>query len=94
MLNYLRIFSWFLLTFGVVGFITVFLGLAPQIGSGPAAMGLMLVQAIVGGAIVYGFKLLKEEKIERKLLLYAGWAAVIVLVIGGQVLVNQVEVNL
>lgn len=94
MFNYLRIFSWFLLTFGVVGFFAVLFGFAPQIGSGPAALALMGLQAAVGGAIVYGFRLFKEERIERKVLLYGGWALVVVLVIGGQVLVNSVKINL
>ncbi len=94
MLNYLRIFSWFLFTFGVVGFVTVFLGFAPKIGSGPAALGLMAVQAIVGGGIVYGFRLLKEERIPRKVLLYGGWALVVVLIIVGQIWVNSAEINL
>lgn len=94
MLNYLRIFSWFLLTFGVVGFFAVLLGFALQIGSGSATLGLMGIQAAVGGMIVYGFRLLKEERIERKVLLYGGWALVIILVIGGQILVNSVEINL
>lgn len=94
MLNYLRIFSWFLLTFGVVGFLTILTGLVPNFGSSQAGMGLMGLQALVGGVIVYGFRLLKQEAINPKLLLYGGWIAVIIFVIVGQIWTNQAGIKL
>lgn len=94
MLNYLRIFSWFLFTFGVVGFVVILTGLAPGIGSIEGGLGLMGLQTVVGGTIVYGFRRLKAETLDRKILLYGGWALVIMLIIIGQVWVNQTQINL
>lgn len=88
MLNYLKIFSWLLLTFGLVGFLVIALGFAPEIGSGFAALGLMGIQATVGALILYGFKLNRLGKLDRKYLLYGGWALIVLLVIVGQIWVN------
>ncbi len=94
MLNYLKIFGWFLLTFGVVGLITLFLGLKPEIGSIPAAVGLLSVQVLVGSAILYGFKLHLNGVIGRRSLLYGGWGLIICLALVGQVWVTNSGINI
>lgn len=94
MLKYLKIFSWLLLTFGVVGFLAIALGFAPDIGSRPAALGLMATQAAVGALIFYGFKLNRLGQLDTKSLLYGGWALIVLLVILGQVWVNISDINL
>lgn len=94
MLNYLKIFGGLLLTFGVVGFLVIALGFAPEIGSRPAALGLMGGQAAVGALILYGFKLNGIGRLDRKYLLYGGWALIVLLVILGQVWVNISDINL
>lgn len=57
MLHYLRIFSWFLLTFGVMGFGAIAIGIDPGIGTGAGAMGVMALQVLVASAILWGLKL-------------------------------------
>ncbi len=89
MLNYLKIFSWFLLTFGVVGLITLFLGLKPEFGSISAAAGLLVVQILVASSILYGFKLHINGVISRRCLLYGGWGLIICLALGGQIWVTN-----
>lgn len=94
MLKYLKILSWLLLTFGVVGFITVFLGLKPGIGSTSAALGLMGFQVMLASAILYGFKLHNRGKVSSRVLLYGGWALVVCLAVIGQVCINVFDINI
>lgn len=88
MLHYLRIFSWFLLTFGIVGFAAIAIGIDPGIGTGAGAMGVMALQVVIALAILWGFKLNKAEKLSRKVLVFAGWGLVLLLVVVGSVLMN------
>ncbi len=94
MLNYLRIFSWLLLSFGVIGFLAVAAGLAPDVGPVPAALGVMATQSIVASAIVYGFKLHGTGQLSRNTLLYGGWALVVILIVTGQIWVNASGINI
>lgn len=94
MFDFLRIFSWLLLTFGVVGFVAVALGFAPRAGSFPAVLGLMGTQVIIASAIVYGFRLHRQGKLGRRVLVYGGWALVVLLLIIGQIWINASEINL
>lgn len=88
MLRYLRIFSWFLLTFGVVGFGAAVLGIDMGIGTGPEAMRVMALQVAVAAAIQWGFRLRKASKLDEKLLLYGGWGLVLLYIVLGAVLMN------
>lgn len=93
MLNYLKIFSWFLFTFGVVGFIVVAAGFTPNIGSAPAALSLLAIQTGFASIIIYGFKQYRDGKLGRTALVYGGWALIIVLLIFGQIWINTNEIN-
>lgn len=88
MLHYLKIFSVLLFGFGVIRGTALALGfdLGSQIF--PGNLGLMLFQALVAGSILYGFRLQREGRLSRKLLLYGGWSLVVALVVIGQIWVN------
>lgn len=88
MLHYLRIFSWFLLTFGVVGFGAIAIGVDPGIGTGSGAMAVMALQVVVASAILWGFRLNKAGKLHRQVLAVGGWVLVLLLVVVGSVLMN------
>lgn len=93
MFNYLRIFSWLLFTFGVVGWIAVALGFHPGISSTQAVMGVLIMQVIIASLIMYGFKLNRIGSISRTALLYGGWALIIALLLIGQLWLNASVVN-
>ncbi|MDO6459788.1 hypothetical protein Q4485_03685 [Granulosicoccaceae sp. 1_MG-2023] len=85
MLHYLRIFSWFLFTFGVAGFFMTGLGLFGDVGPKDAAMGIMALQAAAAGLVLYGFKRHKAGQLHESVLLFFGWLLIIAMVITGQV---------
>lgn len=88
MFRYLQIFGWFLLTFGVVGFGAIVLGIDPGIGTGPAARDVMALQAMTGLAIYLGFRAHKAGKLSRRVLLYGGWGLILLFVVIGAVRMN------
>lgn len=93
-MSFLRIFSWLLLTFGVVGFGAVVLGLVPDIGAKGPALVLLLVQSIFAGAVVYGFRLVAQERLSPRILFWGGWAVIITFVICGQIWISRFQINL
>lgn len=90
-MHYLKIFSWFLLTFGVVGFGAILLGIDPGIGTGSAALAAMGLQVIVAGVVLWGFKLCNADKLSRKLLLWAGWSLLLLYIVLGQALMIMAQ---
>ncbi len=94
MFNFLRIFSWLLFTFGLVGALAVIAGFAPGVGSTPAALGLLGTQALFAAAILYGFRLHRTGKLARSSLIYGGWFLVIALIVIGQTWINVADINL
>lgn len=94
MLNYLKIFSKLLFLFGVVGSIGVALGFAPRMGSVPDILGILGLQVLVGGLILYTFKLEKIGKLDRKKLQYAGWSLVVLLIIVCQIWINIANIKM
>ena len=74
--------------FGVVGSIALALGFAPRTGSLFVAAGVLGLQALAGGLGLYGFKLEKIGKLDRKKLQYAGWSLVVLLIIVCQIWIN------
>ncbi len=86
--NYLRIFSWMLLGFGVVGLLALLAGVKSRIGPADTLAGILLLQTLLAACIVYGFRLYREEKISRSLLLRAGWGLIVVLALVGQIWLN------
>lgn len=93
MLNFLRIFSWLLFTFGVVGFLVVALGFKPDIGPVASALGILGTQVIFSAMILYGFRLHRQGRIGRNNLVYVSWIIVAALMIIGQVWINISDVN-
>jgi len=93
MLNFLRIFSWLLFTFGIVGFMAVAFGFKPEVGPLPSALGILGIQTIFAAVILYGFRLYRKGRIRRNSLVYASWIIVAVLMIIGQVWINISDVN-
>lgn len=93
MLNFLRIFSWLLLTFGATGFLIVALGFKPDIGSAASALGILAIQVICAAAILYGFRRHREGRMRRNTLLYGGWFLITALMLVGQVWINISDVN-
>ena len=94
MLHYLRIFSWFLFTFGVAGFVMTGIGLFGDVGSKSAAMGIMALQAMVAGLVLYGFKLHRLGKLHESVLMFFGWVLIITMVIVGQVWMSATGVRI
>lgn len=89
MFNYLKIFSWFLFTFGVVGLgAMVFFGVDPGIGTRTQTIGLMTLQIGISSVLLAGFKLYSAGKIGRSTLLYGGWGLILLLIVIGQVWIN------
>lgn len=88
MLHYLKIFSWLLFTFAIVGLVALLAGLEPTMTSTFKATWLLALQAIIGGILVAGFKLYRQAKISEKLLLYSGWTLIALLVVVGQIWLN------
>ena len=89
MFNYLKIFSWFLFTFGIVGLgAMAFFDVDPGIGSRTQALGLMTLQIGISSALLAGFKLHNTGKIGRNTLLYGGWGLILLLLVAGQVWIN------
>jgi hypothetical protein len=86
--RYLKIFSWFLFTFAIVGIIALLAGMEPTVTTARKALGLMAMQVGVSSLILIGFRLNKAEQLPTKALLYGGWALIIVLVVVGQVWLN------
>ena len=80
-MHYLKIFSWFLFTFGLVGLIAVAFGLSPGIGSVLATMGALATQVVFSSIILYGFKLNQNGKLNRKALVYGGWLLIVLLIV-------------
>lgn len=85
MVHYLQIFSWFLFTFGVVGFLAVLFGFAPTVDSVPAALGLMAFQTFCAAGLLYGFRLHTRGRLSRQALVYSGWGVIGILVVLGQI---------
>ena len=94
MLHYLRIFSWFLFSFGVAGFFMTWFGLFGDVGSSAAAMGIMALQALVAGGVLYGFRLHKAGKLHESVLLFVGWVLIIAMVIIGQIWMSAAGVRI
>lgn len=94
MFNLLRIFSWFLLTSGVVGFIAVALGVIPGIGSVAAALGVIFVQIFISSLILVGFKLYAKGMLSNRRLSYGGWILIAILIAISQYWVNNSAVNI
>ncbi|WP_339900504.1 hypothetical protein [uncultured Gilvimarinus sp.] len=88
MLHYLKIFSWFLFTFAIVGIIALLAGMEPTVTSVRKGLGLMAMQAGVSSLILIGFRLNKAEQLPTKVLLYSGWALIVLLVVVGQIWLN------
>lgn len=89
MFNYLKIFSWFLFTFGIVGLGAIaFFDVDPGIGSRAQALGLMTLQIAISSVLLTGFKLYNAGKIGRNSLLYGGWGLILLLIVAGQVWIN------
>lgn len=86
--NYLRIFSWMLLGFGVVGLLALMAGVKSRIGPADTLAAILLLQTLVAACIVYGFRLYRQEKISRGLLLRAGWGLIVLLALVGQIWLN------
>ena len=88
MLHYLKIFSWLLFTFAIVGLIALLAGLEPTMTSAYKATWLLLGQTAVASILLLGFKYYRLGKISQKLLLYSGWTLIALLVITGQIWLN------
>ncbi|WP_041522745.1 hypothetical protein [Gilvimarinus agarilyticus] len=88
MLHYLKIFSWFLFTFGIVGIIALLAGMEPTVTTARKALGLMAMQLGVSSLLLIGFRMYKAEQLPRKALLYTGWGLIVLLVVVGQVWLN------
>jgi hypothetical protein len=86
-MRYLRIFSWFLFTFGIVGFGATALGIDLGIGTGGAALGAMALQVLVSGLVLWGFKLHEAGKLHREVLVAGGWLLLVVFIVAAQILV-------
>lgn len=86
-MRFLKIFSWFLLTFGIVGFGATMLGIDLGIGTGPHALGALAMQVVVAALIFWGFKLEAAGKLDRKILTYGGWLLLVSFIVGAQILV-------
>ena len=89
MFNYLKIFSWFLFTFAIVGLgAMTFFDVDPGIGSRSQTIGLMTLQIVISSVLLTGFKLYSVGKIGRSTLLYGGWGLILLLTVTGQVWIN------
>ncbi|UTF61307.1 hypothetical protein [Gilvimarinus sp. DA14] len=88
MLHYLKIFSWLLFTFAVVGLVALLAGLEPTMTSVYKATWLLVLQTLIASVLLLGFKFYRQGKISQKLLLYSGWTLIAVLVIAGQIWIN------
>ncbi|WP_020210882.1 hypothetical protein [Gilvimarinus chinensis] len=88
MLHYLKIFSWLLFTFAIVGLIALLAGLEPTMTSAYKATWLLLLQTVIASVLLLGFRCYRQGKISETLLLYTGWALIAVLVISGQIWLN------
>lgn len=88
MLHYLKIFCVLLFGFGVIrgGALALGFDLGSQIF--PGNLGLMVFQALVAGTVLYGFRLHREGRLSRELLLYGGWSLVVAFVVIGQIWIN------
>ncbi len=94
MLNYLKIFSWFLFTFGIVGALAVIAGLASELGPEIVIFGVMLFQSACAALVLYGFKLNKENKCSQSLLLRGGWALIVIYIVIGQLLISYYGIQI
>jgi hypothetical protein len=90
-MHYLKIFSWFLFTFGIVASGAILLGIDPGIGTGSGPLAAMALQVIVAGLILWGFKLCNAGKLSRKLLLWGGWGLLVIYIVVGQALIIASE---
>lgn len=88
MLRYLRIFSWFLLTFGVVGFGATAFEVDTGIGTGHKAMGVLALQTLTGLMIYLAFQRYDAGRLDRKALIYGGWSLVVLYVVVGAIWMN------
>lgn len=84
MLIRLKWLSWLFLIFGVIGFVAVHLGVRPEFGSLTGLQFMLLLQIIISGVILAGFKRYRLGKLGRSVLLSGGWSLVVFLVIAGQ----------
>lgn len=85
MLHYLRIFAWFLLTFGVVGFLMANAGVDIGIGVGRPVAVLMAFQVAVGAVVLLGFKMVRDGKLHPQVLSVGAIALILFYVVAGQV---------
>lgn len=88
MLQYLRILTWFLLTFGVAGLFSAWFGIDIGIGIGPPVVGLMAVQVVLAGLILWGFRLVKQGKLHPQVLTAGAIVVIVVYIVGGQIWLN------
>ncbi|MGQ9426423.1 hypothetical protein ACXYTJ_09980 [Gilvimarinus sp. F26214L] len=89
MLQYLRIFSFFLLTFGIVGAGVIAFGIDPGIGTSRGAMGIMVLQTLIAALILWGFRLHRDQKLGSKGLMYGGWGLIALYAVVGQIWMNM-----
>lgn len=89
MLRYLKIFSWLLFTFAIVGLLALVFGLEPTMTSARKAAGLMALQAAISSLILLGFRMNQAAQLPTKVLLYGGWSLIVLLMIVGQIWLNQ-----
>lgn len=85
MLRYLRILTWFLLTFGVFGLLFVSFGIDTGLGVGMPVLILLGVQVVVAGVILAGFKMVKEGKLHPQVLSAGAIALILFYVVTGQI---------
>lgn len=91
MLRYLRILTWFLLTFGIVGLFAAAFGIDIGIGIGPPVVALMTVQSAISALILLGFKKLKDGKLHPQVLAAGAITLIVCYVVAGQIWIGTTK---
>ena len=88
MLHYLKIFSWFLFTFGIVGLGGVAVGLQPGFATPAEAATILALQTVTAAMILWGFRRYRDGRLREKALIYLGWSLIVLLVLCAQLWLN------
>ncbi len=89
MFKYLKILSWFLFCFGVVLAAASLFGVELGIGNRSETLGLLMMQVAAASCVLYGFTLHKAGKLSYSVLLYGGWALIVLMIVTGQIWLNR-----
>lgn len=83
-MHFLKIFGWFLLTFGVVCFIATLAGVNLGIGPRQPSLFLFALQALIGASVGWMVRLNTQGKLAKTQCLAGGWGLIVAYCVFGQ----------